>query len=601
MMSDASKEYKLRFDRYTGEMGVVDKKIKMAGNLRLAIFVIICFFAILLFRAHEYYWLTSEIIAGCILFIAVMFWHNDLYRRRFVCSKSLQINKMGLQRLDGTWGEFSDTGEKYVDHEHPFTWDLDVFGKHSVYQYLCACHTYTGQKKLAYALSCQEKNAVEIKLRQQAVMELAPLIDWRQKYELYGLLSATGNDPEKFLNWCEDGVQTFKYVIVKKILRALPFASLVIGLAGLVLTQTLVFFAIMYSLHLLIFAITYIKMSKIIDLYEKNGSLLLAFSQLIETIETQAFGADYLSTLKSSLVTGRKHSASRVLNSLSRVLSASEIRSNPLGHFIANAVWLWDIQCVLGADRIKHDYGSAFRGWIETAAWFEMLSSLSIAYFENPDWVFPEIDNSEMRLSAKGIGHPLLDRNARVANDIILSNAGEVAIITGSNMSGKSTFLRSVGLNAVLGYAGGAVCAQHLKLPVVNVYTSMRISDDLSSKVSTFYAELLRIGKVVEAVKHKEPVLFLLDELFRGTNSQDRHDGAVAVLKKLSMDRSLGIISTHDLELCNMAADEPERFVNYHFEEHYESDSIAFDYRLKKGQSTTRNAMFLIRMIGIES
>ena len=369
---------------------------------------------------------------------------------------------------------------------------------------------------------------------------------------------------------------------------------------GLIITQTLLFFAAMYAVQLAIFGLFYSKTATVIRSYEKNGSLLLAYSQLIETIEKQQFSAPYLNALKGGLSTDSKKSAAQVLHAISKILNATEIRSNPLGHLIVNTVWLWDIQCVIKADALKKKYGSDFRKWIETIGVFEVLSSLSIVRFENPEWVVPSFKESGVGFSATKIGHPLLHKSARVDNDFSIEQGGSVAIVTGSNMSGKSTFLRSVGLNTVLAYTGAPVCAVSFECPIVNIYSSMRINDDLSSKVSTFYAELLRIKKIVEAVKNDETILFLLDELFRGTNSQDRHDGAVAVLHALSNKKSIGIVSTHDMDLCKLADKNPDRFVNFHFEEYYRDDTVAFDYKLKKGQSTTKNAMFLIKMIGVE-
>ena len=600
IMTNAASEYRTRFDRFEKELSLVNSHIRQFSNIRLILFVLTVAFAVIIWRSHNYVLLTAEILAGCVLFVLAVVRHNDLYRKKFICEQSRLINQMGIERLDGDWGKFKDCGDEFVDHEHPYSWDLDIFGKHSVFQWVCACHTFIGRTLFADTLRYPVKDISLIKSKQAALRELSVLLDWRQRFELCGMISLTGANPDRFLCWCEDNKSSFKSVFTKRILRILPFVSLAVGITGLFLTQTLLFFAVMYAVQLAIFALFYSKTSSVINQYEKNGPLLLAFSQLIETIEKQQFSSEHLNKLKATLTTGDHHRASDILHAFSKILSSAELRSNPLGQLIANTVWLWDIQCVLKADALKLKYGNVFRSWIDTIGQYEMLSSLSIAGFENPDWVYPEISDSGLAIRAAGLGHPLLHANARIVNDISIDNAGTVAVVTGSNMSGKSTFLRSVGVNAVLAYAGAPVCAQSCLLPVVNIYSSMRISDDLSSRVSTFYAELLRIRKIVDAVKKSETILYLLDELFRGTNSQDRHDGAVAVLQSLSNNKSIGIVSTHDLELCALAKQEPSRFVNYHFEEHYADNNVVFDYKLKPGQSQTRNAMFLIRMIGID-
>jgi len=600
-LTNAKNYYEKNIQRFTSELTVIDNKIKLFSNLRLFIFIAAVIGAALIWRSHQYVLLTIELISSTVLFVAAVLFHSDLYKKRFVVENKLNINKKGLSRINGEWGDFEDTGGQFVDHAHPYTYDLDIFGKYSLYQWICTAHTYNGRKALADALSSQQKERSAILEKQDAVKELAEQPDWRQQFELYGMLSETGDDPSRFLEWAEDKKKTFNNPVVLPLLRILPFISLFIGLYGFLFHDTLIYFAVVYGLQLALFGVILnSRTSPVIEKYEKNGKLLLAFSQLVNTIERQQFRAAYNLQLKNMLVTGDHKTASSILVSLSKILSATEIRSSPMVHTIANAVWLWDVQCVIKADTLKTVYGNDFRTWISAIGQFEAIASLAIPGFENPQWIYPEISDTVVKIGAEKIGHPLIQADTRIVNDMVIDNPGVVAVITGSNMSGKSTFLRTLAINAVLGYAGAPVCAAGFVLPLVNIYSSMRISDDLSSHVSTFYAELVRIRMVVEAVKRGEKVLFLLDELFRGTNSQDRHDGAVAVLKTLSNSNTIGIVSTHDLELCNLAENNPERFVNFHFEEFYRNNTIEFDYTLKKGRSTTKNAMFLIRMIGID-
>jgi MutS domain V len=600
-MTNAKTFYEKNVQQFKSELAVIDKKIKQFSNLRLFIFLAGVIAAALIWRSHQYVVLTIELLISTVLFVATVLFHSDLYKKRFVIEKKLLINKKGLSRINGDWGDFEDTGDQFIDHAHPYTYDLDIFGKHSLYQWICTAHTYSGRNALADALSSQQKERLPILAKQDAVKELAALPDWRQQFELYGMLSETGDDPSRFLEWAENKKKTFNNPVVSLLLRILPYISLCIGLYGFLFHDTLIFFAVVYGLQLALFGVVlHSRTAPVIEKYEKNGKLLFAFSQLINTIEKQQFTSSYNIQLRNRLITGNHKSASSILASLSKILTATEIRSSPMVHAIANAVWLWDVQCVIKADTLKIVYGSDFRMWITAIGQFEVVASLAISGFENPQWIYPEISDSALKINAEKIGHPLINAVTRIVNNITIDNAGVVAVITGSNMSGKSTFLRTLAINTVLAYAGAPVCAVAFVLPLVNIYSSMRISDDLSSHVSTFYAELVRIRMVVEAVKRGEKVLFLLDELFRGTNSQDRHDGAVAVLKTLSNSNTIGIVSTHDLELCNLAEISPDRYVNFHFEEFYRNDTIEFDYTLKMGRSTTKNALFLIRMIGIE-
>ncbi len=598
---DAITEYKCRFDRSTKQISSIQKLIKRISNIRFAIFIVISIGAVLLYRSNEYTFLTIEVLSGCAVFAAAVLWHNDLYRKRDRLQKVLKINEMGLKRCSGEWDEFRDSGEEFIDHDHAFSWDLDMFGKHSVYQWLCTCHTFYGRAFFAKSLQEQIISVDNVLKKQSAIQELSGLLDWRQELEVYGLTAKTGDNPEPFLTWSEKKTSTFKYIITPFLLRIFPYLSLMVGITGLLLNGTLLFFALMYSIQLMIWGLTYTKTANSIRAFEKNGSLLLSYSHLIKTIENQKFSSELLVNSKKDLITGKDIKASKILKDISKVINSAEVRSSAMALMLANAVWLWDARCAIKADKIKLRFGSYFRRWIEVIGTFETLASLSIVRFEHPQWAFPIISKDKSGIEARQMGHPLLKETICVKNDLDLLQGGSVAIITGSNMSGKSTFLRSIGVNLVLAYSGSPVCASYFYCSPLQIHSSMRINDDLSSKVSTFYAELLRIKKIVEAVKSDVPVLFLLDELFRGTNSQDRHDGAVAVLNALSNQMSIGIISTHDMALCNLSESDKTKFLNYHFEEHYQDHIITFDYKIKCGPSMTRNAMFLIRMIGIKT
>lgn len=243
--------------------------------------------------------------------------------------------------------------------------------------------------------------------------------------------------------------------------------------------------------------------------------------------------------------------------------------------------------------------GANFEKWINVIGEFEALSSLSVIRHDNPNWVMPEITSEISKFEAKNMGHPLLGET-RVCNDIVIQIPHTVMLVTGSNMSGKSTLMRTVGINLVLAYAGAPVCSENFQCNIMDLYSCMRINDNLDKNISSFYAEILKIKKIVEASKEGKHVFFLLDEIFRGTNSRDRHTGAAILIRQLSKAGSLGLVSTHDLELGEMEKESISKVKNYHFEEYYKDNEIYFDYKLKSGISTTRNATFLMRLAGIE-
>jgi DNA mismatch repair ATPase MutS len=270
-------------------------------------------------------------------------------------------------------------------------------------------------------------------------------------------------------------------------------------------------------------------------------------------------------------------------------------------HFPVNLLTMIDIQCAISFEKWCHESGVFFEQWVEAIAKMETVSSLSLLLYDNPGWCMPVINDTENSfvISTSGAAHPLIPAESSVANDFVSDRKGRINVITGSNMSGKSTFLRTIALNLVLAYAGAPVCARQMECSLMKIYTSMRIIDNLGKHVSSFYAELLRIRMIIDESKYKEKIFFALDELFRGTNSRDRILGARAVIKSLGRENVAGMISTHDLELTELAQDGSADIVNYHFRETYENDGILFDYKIYDGVSTTSDAVYLMKKAGI--
>jgi hypothetical protein len=325
---------------------------------------------------------------------------------------------------------------------------------------------------------------------------------------------------------------------------------------------------------------------------------LASFSEALALAESRKFKAE-LNRENQAVACSLDYSASRQIRDLERILGWLEMRSNPVVHLILNSLFLWDLQWGINTEKWRRRNGGRIQGWLDCVGQFEALASLSIIHFENPGWPFPLISaEKEVPFRAGSLGHPLLPAGSRVSNDFIIPCQGNISLITGSNMSGKSTFLRSVGVNLVLAYAGAPVCAAQLESAWMPIYTSMRVTDDLGAGVSSFYAELLRVKMIIDASR-EGTILCLIDEIFRGTNSTDRLAGAAEVLKTLTGLGATGLVSTHDLELSKLADETPEAFGNYHFSEHYTESGIEFDYKLKPGKSRTTNALFLMKKLGI--
>ena len=325
------------------------------------------------------------------------------------------------------------------------------------------------------------------------------------------------------------------------------------------------------------------------------GYVLDDYINMFELISREQFESELLCDIRENL--SQDSGALAAIKKLRSISAAFNIRYNPIVHQLLCGLTMWDFHIGSMMDRWKKDNGQDVAGWIKAVSDMEELMSFTVLT-RTRDVVYPQVgDSANVHVEAKGMRHPLIAPEVVVENDA--SFKGGAAIITGSNMSGKTTFLRTLGINLVLAYAGAPVCAEYMETDVMKIFTSMRVTDDVSNGISTFYAEILRIKTMVEYRKENKPMLCLIDEIFKGTNSADRIVGATQVIRKLAAANSMTLVSTHDFELCDLKAEDGTPAVNYHFEEYYEGDQLKFDYKKKDGRCTTTNAMAILHMAGL--
>jgi hypothetical protein len=559
------------------------------------------------------------ILAGGVgLFVFLMARHDKALAREKSGAHMLALNEAGIARIDGRWNRFADDGREYADDAHAFASDLDLFGPSSLFQWLNAAQTRFGRERLRQLLRDPPRSRAAIAADQAMVRELAPLLDWRQRFQSAGGASpahGTKEDPESLLAWAETTSELFPSPALASALRFLPLLSIAYALA-VYLQQGLSYLMLPpFLIQAFVASANQKRNGKILSVISRQKESLEVYLDLLIQAEEGGglSGSGAGSGSGSEAGPGLRESAAGLRNpegtpasgavrALQRVAEHLETRHNPVLHRLVNTLFLWDIQWLWVFRAWRRTNGSSLRSWLGILARLETLSSLAIPAFENPDWVFPDLGTEGEAgplLETASLAHPLLPKGVRVGNDLRLGAPGEVLIITGSNMSGKSTLMRTVGANLVLAYAGAPVCAAAFRCGRVEMHTSMRLHDDLEKRISSFYAELLRIKGIVAAAREGRQVLFLVDEIFRGTNSKDRHAGAMAVLRQLHGLRAAGLVTTHDLELARLEEMEPGSFRNFHFQEQYADGKISFDYRMRAGVSTTTNAMHLLRMVGL--
>ncbi|OEF97671.1 MutS family DNA mismatch repair protein [Desulfuribacillus alkaliarsenatis] len=592
-------EFQQEVDKYQQQEEQLKKRLDTLSHIRLGTFLIGAALAgWLYFQGND----AAGTLTLAVFGAAFIYWvisHSRTKKELLRTRCRIQINQQYMDRLSGSWISFKDRGMDFVQPEHPFTSDLDVFGNSSLFQLINVGNTYYGRKILADFLATPTKNIEEIRQRQAAVSELATKYEFTQELQAEGMMAERiSQHPEGFIATIVkrvdiDGLRKWKALFY--ILPALTIASIIALVIGVGVSPYVPLGLII--VQLILTAVGFFRAAAFLsDVYTFRESIE-AYRKFITLVERESFTNSYLEQLKAKMHS-RNKPVSKQLEDLEKVGTAIDMRHSALLYFLLNALLLWDYHCLFALDKWKKNHATGVRTWLETIGELEALSSLAVIHKLNPNWAFPEFTTQELVVDCQDIGHPLINVEQRVCNDMSIKNS--LGIITGSNMSGKTTMLRTIGINLVLAYSGAPVCAKRMQCALVDIFTSMRITDDLNSGISSFYAELLRIKKIIEHSHTKQPMLFLIDEIFRGTNSQDRILGAKSVMKNLSKDWVIGLISTHDFELCDLENEPNISIKNYHFTEHYVNNEIKFDYKLRAGRCSTTNAKYLMKMVGIQ-
>jgi len=526
-----------------------------------------------------------------ITFIAFVRWHQGIKHREKHQRALSTINQWEIRALDHDFEVFKD-GTDFLEPEHPNALDLDLFGPHSLYQYLNRTSTFLGRRRLANWLTQVAAPSV-IAERQQAIQVLTDELSWRQEWQARGL--ETADAPEQLrllLAWMEQPNYLRPHTWIRWALILLPVLTLG-ALAYCIPFQP------WYICLLCVLPNAWILrryMERINRTHQQTThaeAALSRYASLINYTSQLTAEAPYLQSRLEVLATD----AGKAIKSLSYQISQLNVRYNAFA-IILNILGLWDLQWVYRLESWKDKYRTDLPKWFEALAELEVLSSFANAAHNNPEWNYPTLDE-DTRLEAIQLGHPLLPVDQRVCNDLAMPTRGHIKLITGSNMAGKSTFLRTVGINLVLATCGAPVCAESLRTPVLQVYSSMRTQDALHESTSSFYAELKRLKFIIEAVERGDNIFFLLDEILKGTNSRDRHTGSKALIRQLIEQGGGGLIATHDLELGVLEEQYDGAIENLCMEVRIENQQLYFDYKLEPGVSQSFNATLLMQNMGI--
>lgn len=575
-------------------------KYNRISTIRLLVFLgaIIGTYYVYQFAQH---WAAGlgTFIVGMGVFIGLIKQHNRVVYQRNHYRFLQKINEAEIQRQENELKGFAE-GKQYLTSGHFYASDLDIFGKHSIFQLLNRTTTQLGEKTLAQWLLAPARTK-EVQQRQAAVEELKSNIEWRQDFEARGKHGQEeGVAIAQLFDW---GTQPAK-ILPKKWLITMTYIMPVVSLAAF--AAMLLGFTTYHILFVPVFINGFLLGGSFKDIQDihnktsKSSATLKSYTQLLKSIEGANFSSEKLQKIKG-LTASAEGTASQKISKLASILASLDQRQNLLFIFFANFLFLWDVIWTARLEKWRQTTRREIVGWLKAINQMEALNSLAGYAYANPAHSAPTISDKDYLIDAVNLGHPLINAQERITNTMKLEGLGNSMVITGSNMSGKTTFERTVGVNIVLALAGAPVCADSFVVSPMQVFTSMRTQDSLEENISSFYAELKRLKQLIDHLETtpRLPVIYLLDEILKGTNSQDRHLGAKALVFQLHGHKATGLVSTHDLELGIL--EEQTNFIqNYSFNSQIKGDQILFDYKLTPGICRSFNASKLMQNMGIE-
>ena len=588
--------YQKQIDHYTARLKQIKKRRNLITLAKLLTFGYMIFLIYLLIN-HSTQPLLLLGIGAILVFIFLTLWDSQIIYRQHLIEELLRINTLESDYLAGNFSAL-DQGERFNDPAHPYAHDLDLFGEDSLFQHLNRTVTFSGTQKLVSWLLSLSKDPEVIHSRQQAAEELCAEPEWCQHFRAAGALHPTQALDAVILKSGPTESPFFsKHSTVRLILW---IANTIVIVSWAVTSFTPLPFSISLVLSLLQLSALALYIKKINPYHQRLNLFLKTISNylpLVRLIHDQSFRSPYLQKIRHSLFTPESNSL-QALTQLHRIQNSLDQRGNIVIAFILNGLYLKDFHTLLRLDHWRKKYGPDIETWTDVLSEADALISMANYRFNHPAYCLPVICQDRL-LDTEEIGHPLLKSERNVTNDFSIRSLHQIAIVTGANMAGKSTFLRTIGVNLILAQSGNVVCSRYFAFQPMTLFTSMRTTDSLSKDTSYFHAELLRLQQLVNIAQQEDKVFIILDEMLKGTNSVDKLNGSLAFLKRILSYPISGLVATHDLALGELADDFPEHFFNVCFEIVHSGSQITYDYKLHPGISSNMNASILLKQMGL--
>lgn len=589
--------YTQRIDETLRQLSQTKTQINRISLLRVLLFVA-GFAGLILFYRSGTWAVVLTVCCTFLPFFILVKVHNRLYFRKEQLETQLKLNQDELKGLEGDYSVF-DEGREFIDAGHPYSYDLDLFGRKSLFQALGRTCTHIGKQTLATWMQHHLTEKTAIETRQESIRDMSRRMEFREAFRVTGSINRGAySDEEEISRWSQTPSVLQHLWWVKLCLWAVPGINILLLALGLLHILSLSWFGMMFTVFVILSFGLIQRVTLIQESYGKKLKTLNRYARLITLAKGETWQAPALRELTDKLdIDG--HSPAEALTQLSKELDRLDLRNNQLLYVILEGSMFFQLHQIVRIERWKARYGKYLMGWLEAVGELDALCSLGTFAYNHPAYTYPVIAAEPFCFLARNMGHPLMPEAQCVKNDATIPSRPYFLIITGANMAGKSTYLRTIGVNYLLACMGCPVCCESLTLYPAQLITSLRTTDSLSDNESYFFAELKRLKRIIDLLNKGQELFIILDEILKGTNSADKQKGSLDLIRQFMRLKADGIIATHDLLLGTLADQFPEYIRNYCFEADIKDNELTFSYRLREGVAQNMNACFLMRKMGI--
>ena len=589
--------YTQRLKETETELSAISKRIRSISTLRIFLFIA-CVITIIGLWEKDNLVILGAASCTFIPFLLLVKVHNRLFNREQWLEAQDYIIKRELKGLKNDFTDF-DEGKEFIDPDHLYSYDLDIFGKKSLFQAVNHTCSQIGKETLAHWMQQHLKNKEDILKRQECICDLTKRKEFREQFAVTGWMNASNtNDERDIREWAQKKSKFSDIKWVKPLMWGVPTINLILLAAGLLDIVSLTWFGTIFFCFIILSFSVVQKATVLQEEFSIKLKTLSVYAKLIKLMEEQDWEAVELKNLSTSL-TINGESPSEALKKLTRELDRLDLRNNQLLYVLLEGSMFFQLHQISRIEKWKEQYGNHLEHWLNTVGKMDALCSLGTFAFNHPTYVYPQIAENPFCFNAKGMGHPLMNERLCVKNDASIPSNPFFLIITGANMAGKSTYLRTIGTNYLLACIGVPVCCKELEIYPSQLVTSLRTSDSLSENESYFFAELKRLKRIIDLLNQGEELFIILDEILKGTNSTDKQKGSFNLIRQFILLKTNGIIATHDLLLGELIKQFPEAIRNYCFEADITNDELTFSYKIREGIAQNMNACFLMKKMGI--